>query len=139
MNLILHKNVHKTWFNLRDDMGFGCEADASEWTIRIKKAGCPVPNTPETKAMGSCNVRFLFAPCGSKAPKVDPATVIEYDVLDVQPGRFAVYWDKLIHSQPAGRYQATVIHDGEVMGGFNIIIPSSSTAPSSADNLFSCC
>ncbi|ETD67172.1 hypothetical protein V757_11625 [Pelistega indica] len=139
MNIILTKDVRKTWFTIRE-ASTACE-DVKRWKIRVSRQACPDVNPIITTCINACNVNFWFDNCTTKAPKFNQETTLEYDVLDVDGDRFCVYWDDLIHSQPAGRYRVSVIdHQNEQIGGFAIVIPKEKMKVSGAThNSTSCC
>jgi hypothetical protein len=78
--------------------------DVHDWFVRIRRAGCYEEPQPRMIWDGCCYIRC-------EEPPPCPVKTLEYKVFDIDAnGRMCFYWDRLLYSQPPGRYEA-VVHD----------------------------
>jgi hypothetical protein len=74
-------------------------------TARIERVHCWRPPPPRQIWNGCCYV----ACAGNDDPPPCPVPVLEYPAFDRDTnGRICFYWDRLLYSQPPGRYNAAI-------------------------------
>ncbi|KDR37024.1 hypothetical protein BG57_09880 [Caballeronia grimmiae] len=82
----------------------GDELHMRDWFVRIRRAGCYEEPQPKMIWDGCCYI-------SCETPEPCPAKTLEYKVFDIDAeGRMSFYWDKLLYTQPPGRYEA-LVHD----------------------------
>ncbi|MGF6599780.1 hypothetical protein P3T23_004514 [Paraburkholderia sp. GAS448] len=118
--MIVHKMAHKlivrvvpyrtikTCLALREagchDAGSGEPLRELDLHVRIERVHCYHPEPLKQVWNGCC-----YVPCDDDGRSRCPFPVIDYPAFERdREGRICFYWDRLLYTQPSGRYRAAV-------------------------------
>ncbi|RQH06617.1 hypothetical protein [Paraburkholderia dinghuensis] len=112
----------KACFALRSPVCEGAPACASGLVLRIERIHCPRPPLPIRQVWNGC----CHVPCDGAVDAGPPpcaSPVIEYPVFDTDSqGRVCFYFDRLLYTQPEGRYKAVILHGERELLAFGLAL-----------------
>jgi hypothetical protein len=87
-------------------------------SVRIERVHCWHPLPLKQIWNGCC---YVPCPGADHEPEPCSSSVIEYPAFERDSeGRICFYWDKLLYSQPPGRYNAAIRHGDKTLLGFGL-------------------
>ena len=119
--MTVNKNTWEVWLSLQGS--HTCETEITDvegWVVSIQRAG----------AASKPAVHNTAAHCGITMPtspllNASTADVLEYPVLDADGDKICIFFDSLLHQQPAGYYTAEVLNKENVrLATFMLHIPT---------------